>query len=121
MRKLYHGGFGGLRVGDYVLPPDETGVASTASYGAAGVCRTDRVYLTTADGAATLIACLHPSGRGKYYEVEPCGDLEDDSDCDLPGLSYACAKARVTKVFQIPRATRVAVIASLMRDPEIAA
>jgi hypothetical protein len=31
----YHGGVPGLKIGDYILPPDETGAPSTAGYGAA--------------------------------------------------------------------------------------
>lgn len=98
---LYHGGYGGLSVGQLVLPPRKTGVPSTASFGAAAVCDRDAVYVTTDFEAAMMFACAHPSGRGKLYEVEPIGDLIDDIDAKGRGYSFKCPSARVKRVFKI--------------------
>ncbi len=98
---LYHGGYGGLSVGQLVLPPRKTGAASTASFGAAAVCDRDAVYVTTDFEAAMMFACAHPSGRGKLYEVEPIGDLADDIDAKGRGYSFKCPSARVKRVFKI--------------------
>lgn len=99
--RYFHGGFGGLSVGQHVLPPNVTKAPSTASYGAGGVCSRDRVYITTEFDAALVFACAHPSGRGKVYEVEPTGQVTDDPDARAMGYSYECEKARVVKVFKI--------------------
>lgn len=98
---LYHGGYGGLSVGQFVLPPRKTGAASTASFGAAAVCDRDAVYVTTDFEAAMMFACAHPSGRGKIYEVEPVGGLVDDVDATGRGYSFKCPSARVRRVFKI--------------------
>lgn len=100
-QKFYHGGYGGLCVGQSILPPSMTRAASTASYGAAAVCDRDKVYVTTDYDAALGFACAHPSGRGKLYEVEPVGDLEDDPDARKPGYSFQCERARIAKVFRV--------------------
>lgn len=96
--KYYHGGFGKLKVNSMVLPPSVTGVASCADYGAAKVCRRDRVYITTDLEVAGFAASFHPSGRGKVYEVFPIGELEPDPDCHIPGHSFQVEKARVCRI-----------------------
>lgn len=93
--KLYHGGPAGLRVGQFILPPDETHKPSSASYGAHSVCRRDRVYLTSSVESATTYAAMHPSLDGQVYVVEPVGELVDDPDCIEPGLSYEAERARI--------------------------
>jgi rifampin ADP-ribosylating transferase len=98
---LYHGGYGGLSVGQLVLPPNKTGAPSTASFGAAAVCDRNAVYVTSNFEAAMMFACAHPSGRGKVYEVEPIGDLVDDIDAVGRDYAFACPSARVTRVFKI--------------------
>jgi len=98
--KYYHGGFGGLCVGQLVLPPVITKVASTAAYGADKVCRRDRVYVTTNMEAAFLFACLHWSGTGKVYEVEPIGELAPDPD-GVGDHSFECEKAKVVRVYRV--------------------
>jgi hypothetical protein len=104
-QRFYHGGYGGLQVGDFVLPPIETGAPSTASFGAKGWCRTDRVYVTSIFKMAMEPAALHPSGRGKVYEVEPIGELVPDPDAFLlPGQdpwSWECERARVIAVHKL--------------------
>jgi len=100
MRKYYHGGFGKLRVGDQVRPAIETGVRSASDYGAEGVHRRDRVYLTTNPDAALIFAALSPCRCGTVYEVEPIGVLEHDPDCSELGLSYQCERAIVKSIYR---------------------
>lgn len=101
MERYYHGGYGGLRPGQLILPPSKTGAASTAQFGAADICRTDRVYVTTNFAAAYTFACLHWSGRGKVYEVAPIGPLEQDPDATYDGYSFQCEAARVVRVRRV--------------------
>lgn len=110
--RYYHGGIPGLRVGDEVLPPSETGVMSISDLADAPpgllarahlVHRRDRVYLTTDLTAASLFAALHPNGTrtrgGDVYRVHPDGDVEPDPDwLGDPGVSVAAASARVTAI-----------------------
>lgn len=91
----YHGGRPGIPRGAFILPPSFTGAPSCSEYGAAGIHRRDRVYLTTEYTAALLYAV--GSKRGVIYECEPIGEVEPDPDCTLPGLSFQCTKARVTR------------------------
>ncbi len=104
----WHGGAPGLKM---ILPPSITGVASCADYGASAVCRRDRVYITTKYEAALMFAAMHPSGEGMVYVVEPIAPLEPDPDCDAPGLSYACRKAKVVMEYPPSKVERM-----LMRD-----
>lgn len=99
---FFHGGFGGLQVGQFVLPPVKTHAATTASYTIArGICDPKRVYVTTDLGAAMVYACMHPSGHRKIYEVEPLGGFEADPDATIEGLSYFCGSARVLRVIRL--------------------
>ena len=68
-----------------ILPPTVTKAPSLSEYGAAGVHRRDRVYVTTSQAAALLYAA--GVNRGVIYECEPVGDIEPDPDCSMPGLS----------------------------------
>lgn len=96
MSVYWHGGQRGLK--GFVLPPSETGASGLHSYAhrikGGHVVRRDRVYVTTDKDAAIMYAATHPSG-GAIYRVEPIGELVPDPDCDLPGLSFECAKARI--------------------------
>ncbi|HEY4529340.1 MAG TPA: hypothetical protein VIG97_03275 [Luteimonas sp.] len=56
------------------------------------------MYLTTDRNAALLYAAAQR--RGVIYEVEPIGTLEPDPDCDTPGLSWQCERARVLRVIK---------------------
>lgn len=97
----YHGGAPGRQRGAYILPPSITGASCTADHQANtdGVARRDRVYVTTNPNAALMYAAGHR--RGVIYEVEPDGELEPDPDCNEPGLSYQCARARIRKVIKV--------------------
>lgn len=91
---FFHGGPRGRRVGECLLPPSVTGAKSLAGYGGEGVCRQDRVYVTTDESVAVLFAAgaLDPC----VYTCEPCGEVAPDPDCTEPGVSYQCDRARVT-------------------------
>lgn len=98
---LYHGGVGGLKAGDYILPPNITNYQHSSlmmiQAGAAtdpdGRVRGDRVYVTDRLGVATLFAAVR---SGAVYLVEPEGQLELDPDA--PGQSWMCPRARVVRV-----------------------
>ncbi len=96
----YHGGRPGRARGAYLLPPSITRAPSLSEYGAAGVHRRDRVYMTTSIEAAALYAAGWP--KGVIYECEPIGALEPDPDCTEPGLSYQCERARVLRLIKVP-------------------
>jgi rifampin ADP-ribosylating transferase len=70
--------------------------------------RHDRVYVTTDKVAAVMFAALHPSG-GSVYVVEPIGELIPDPDCDLPGLSFECERARILSARGVKRRERIMV------------
>lgn len=96
---FYHAGPVGLR---QILPPVVTGAPSAASYGAEGICRRDRVYVTTSLPAAIGFASLcPPDGRGAVYEVEPTNPVPDP-DCSEPGLSWEAERARVLRRIRVP-------------------
>lgn len=99
-KTYYHGGYGNLIAGDFVLPPTKTKSQSCADYGAEGICKRDRVYVTTDLNAAILYASFHWRGNGRVYEVEPQGNICHDADCSEEGLSYECDRAKVLSVVQ---------------------
>lgn len=96
--RYYHGGPRGLR--GFILPPSETKKLSTSDIVANRVHRRDRVYVATDIYGAGLYAIVHDAGV--IYEVIPEGDLEPDPDCDLPGLSFSCLRARIVTVHKLP-------------------
>ncbi len=94
----WHGGRPGLRPGTFLLPPNITKAPSCSDFGAAGVHRRDRVYVTTVQAAALVFAAGHPDGV--VYECEPVGQVTPDPDCNAPGLSFECEKARIVRVIK---------------------
>lgn len=98
--KQYHGGNRGLRVGEFILPPVDTGRRSTSDIIVNRVHRRDRVYITPDMAAASLYASVH--AQPTIYEVVPEGDIEPDPDCFCPGLSSACPRARIVAVHKVP-------------------
>jgi hypothetical protein len=103
--RFYHGGVRRLHRGGLILPSSRTGAFSTADYGAADVCRRDRVYVCTDLQAARAYAAMYAKGpgdigRGDVYEVEPLGTLAPDPDCYVPGLSWEVPMARVLRVVE---------------------
>lgn len=97
----FHGGLPGRQRGAFLLPPNITQVRSLSEFGAAAVHRRDRVYVTTAFEAALLYAASVQNGV--VYQVEPLGQIEADPDCDMPGLSWQCEKARVQRIIKPTR------------------
>lgn len=112
MTLYWHGGRPGIRPGGILRPPSETKVPSLSEYGAAGVHRRDRVYLTTRLEAALLYACVWP--KGVIYLCAPIGEIEPDPDCTQPGLSWQCARARVLSVLK-PSAADLAAARQALR------
>ena len=97
---FWHGGVRGLKIGDFILPPNLTKKPCLSDFGAASVHRRDRVYVTTQQEAALLYA----AGVGGFiYKCTPIGVVEDDPDCILIGLSYQCEKAHITGVIKPKR------------------
>jgi len=97
LKRYYHGGVPGLRVGDMLLPPSVTGKSTLLKYAQeidpSGPQRADKVYLTTDLEAAKLFAFAYPCGH--VYRAVPALPLEDDPDCKEPGISYQTPAAIV--------------------------
>lgn len=96
--RYFHGGIPGLKPGDKVKPPSETGneiLLQYAKHHPDSVQRADRVYLTSSIDAARMFAFAYPYGT--VYEVEPDAPTEHDPDCDLVGLSFQCPSATVVR------------------------
>lgn len=111
----FHGGCGVSKKGEFILPPIITKARNLSDYGAAGVHRKDRVYVTTEYGAALLYAASVINGR--VYVVEPIGQIEDDPDCVKKGLSYQCEKAKVIKIIK-PKKEEIEMAINLLIESE---
>ncbi len=98
--RYFHGGNSGLKRGEYILPPSETGRDSASDFGAQIVHRRDRVYVSTSLTDAQLFASANADPV--VYEVEPEGELTPDPDCKS-GVSFACPKAKIVAVHKISR------------------
>lgn len=107
--RFFHGGVRRLKPGDIVQPPSITGAPCASDYGAEGVHRRDRVYLTIDINAARFWAAMYAGrrpdgrtimGRGDLYEVEPLTALEHDPDAVAPGYSFQVGAARVARVIE---------------------
>src|SRR4051794_27560013 len=61
--RYYHGGSRGLKVGQFILPPSETGKESASDFGAEKVHRKDRVYVST-----TVLCFKHVTHHPLYSE-----------------------------------------------------
>jgi hypothetical protein len=110
---FYHGGRPGLHVGDFLLPPTESGVAASVDRldldgvhanlaQAASWIRRDHVYLTSSKNDAAVYASLHqlgtPTRGGDVYRVEPVGATEPDPDYCGPDTVVHCARARIVEI-----------------------
>ena len=97
-KRLFHGGADGLKVGEYILPPKDTGNDNMG--GRNPLRREDRVYLTKSIGDAWCFASA--SNKPRVYEVIPTGELEDDPDIKTKGISFACPKAKIIALYDEP-------------------
>ena len=100
MERYFHGGQRGLRVGEFILPPSETGRWCTSDIVPNKVHRRDRVYVTPAKSGAVLYAAVQHEPI--IYEVEPVGPLEHDDDCSEKGLSFSCERAKIVAAHKVP-------------------
>ncbi|MBD1540550.1 hypothetical protein HC749_20620 [Arthrobacter sp. S13_S34] len=111
---LFHGGAPGLKVGDKVLPPTETGVksqtlAASLVLGLGQIAQQlDKVYMTTDVMLAKVYAgswtdpapAKAVAGGGVVYRVEvQDGTLQADKDLlSSPGVSYQASSAVVVDI-----------------------
>lgn len=97
----WHGGIRGLKHGEMILPPSVTGSEHTLEkYGhelSVELQRPDRVYFTTNRNTARAYAALYPNGA--LYVVVPQGEVEEDPDNSVPGLSYMAPAAMIAGVY----------------------
>ena len=98
-RPYFHGGNAGLKVGQYILPPAETGAPQNGSV-PSHIRGKDHIYMVRDFVEAAPWAAHHRSPI--IYQVEPEGDVENDPDVEKPGLSYRCPKAKIVAVHNIP-------------------
>lgn len=114
-QRYFHGGFPGLKPGNFILPPTLTKAPSCSQFGATGVHRTDRVYLCTHQIGALIYAVLYPTGKGVVYECEPVGEVEPDPDWTGPaGVSVQVEKARVVRVYAVKDKVRASAMQHLV-------
>jgi hypothetical protein len=97
-KRYYHGGDAGLRIGEYILPPNDTGKDNMI--GLNPLRRKDRVYITKDIAGAMFFASR--SDNSMVYEVTPEGDIEDDPDHKTKGISFACPKAKIIALHNVP-------------------
>jgi len=116
--RLYHGGAPGLKAGDKLLPPNLTGAPSLHLYGSVG--RRDMVYVVSDEHEARMFAAAHPSGRGWLYEVHPDGELYDDPDYFVPGVSFFCESATVLRSVTLSSSARHRALIRLCRQERLA-
>jgi hypothetical protein len=115
--RYLHGGKPGLKAGDQVLPPAETGAETLGSIlretdpyesrlSGRSFSRPDVVYVATdlevAAGYATLwtLSPFH-DGDGAVYEVRPSGEVVPDPHARMgwaDGECWMCPRAAVTRI-----------------------
>lgn len=97
-KRYYHGGDGGLKIGEYILPPNDTGKDNMI--GLNPLRKKDRVYVTKDIAGAMWFASR--SDSPVVYEVTPEGNIEDDPDHKTKGISFACPKAKIVALYNVP-------------------
>jgi hypothetical protein len=97
-KRYYHGGDAGLLVGQYIRPPDVTGKDNMV--GLNPLRKKDRIYVTKDIAGAMFFASRY--GSPMVYEVTPEGELEDDPDHNISGISFACPKAKIIGLHNVP-------------------
>lgn len=96
MKRYFHGGIPGLKIGDELLPANAIGDKPSLTTLVPGKARTDRVYLTTDRFCAEAYAAMYPGG-GAIYLAEPIGPTAGDPDA--PTLSIMSESARVVGIW----------------------
>jgi hypothetical protein len=116
--RLWHGGAPGLRAGDALLPPSQTGAYSRATIsleeGLTDIAqRPDLVYATTDRDFARAWAGLHTTdgqtfGGGALYRVELVNPEPDEDLLSLPGVSFQAQSGVVLAVYNahVPNSPR---------------
>jgi hypothetical protein len=97
-KRYYHGGDGGLLVGQYIEPPNVTGKDNMI--GLNPLRNKGRVYVTKDIAGAMWFASR--SDTPTVYEVTPEGNIEDDPDHTGKGISFTCPRAKIIGFHNIP-------------------
>jgi len=103
-KKMFHGSTVKLNVGDYLLPPSETGVKPRAhpDIDANEFNNTNYVYLTSKleDARGYGSDVVKPGQKIYIYEVEPSDDVEEDPENEIFGVEggFRSRKAKIKKI-----------------------
>jgi hypothetical protein len=103
-KKMFHGSTVKLNVGDYLLPPSETGVKPRAhpDIDAVEFNNTNYVYLTSKfeDARDYGSDVVKPGQKIYVYEVEPSDDVEEDPENEIFGVEggFRSRKAKIKKI-----------------------
>ncbi len=87
--EFWHGGIGGLAVGEEIIPPSDQGVGAPAHSALfMAEARADRVYFATDRELARVFASIafRGQGAGAVYRVQPIGNVLTDPDFPAVGL-----------------------------------
>lgn len=97
---LWHGGAGGLAVGDRLLPPTHTNAVGNLADLGLKESRRDRVYFTVDRELARVFAAAvtRMTGGSALYRVEPIG--EADPDPDFLTVGFQAKQARILEVVE---------------------
>jgi len=126
----FHGGYPGLKIGEYLSPASVTGVRGLDDWASSTSGDIGKyVYVTTNMPAARLYAAMYPGKNGgTVYECLPEGDIAPDRDCDLAGISFSCARALIIAEHPITysavqwlRSSMMRASSSMMKSAAIAA
>ena len=112
----FHGGPWGLREGDFILPPSETGAKSCSDLELKiknNPHRKDRVYVTAEMDAAFVFGAQAPWSEVGIYAVVPWDELEPDPDCNEPGMSFQCGSAKIIRAARISNKQRKKILSAL--------
>jgi hypothetical protein len=112
----FHGGPYGLRDGDFILPPQITRAISCSDLSLKienNPHRKDRVYVCATMEGAFFFGAQAPWREVAVYAVIPYSELEPDPDCNQPGLSFQCERAKIVRAARISRRQRKQILDAL--------
>ena len=114
--KYYHGGIGGKKKGEFILPPSITKAKCSSDYiPKDNPHKRDKVYIVTGSMYAAMYAASVKNGA--IYQVEPIGDLVPDPDYLGDGeVSYECEKARIVKRIPVSKKNLAEIAHQLMYE-----